>query len=207
VTFSGAASFDGSGDLIAGTATLDPDPIFAAGFESGDVSVWAIASTGGGDLTVAGAPAGSFGLSVFVNDMQVILLAPGSPPAPNLSYDGSARLTGGRSRMLSLLLLTLALQTPAAQATPPPEPRRLELAPGARYDVRIPTLRQVVGHDVGARISSPDDIATDLEALAAAARDRMRRGEYARAWEGRPLHVAIIGAPIGSQSSIRSRPI
>jgi hypothetical protein len=108
--------------------------------------------------------------------------------------------------MLSLLLLTLALQTPAAQTTPAPEPKRLELAPGTRYDVRIPTLRQVVGHDLGARISSPDDITTYLKALAAAAPDRMHLVEYARTWEGRPLHVAVIGSAdrIGKLDQIKA---
>ena len=71
----------------------------------------------------------------------------------------------------------------------------LELAPGARYDPRIPTLQSVVGHDVGAEISTPDQIVAYLRALAAAAPERTRLVEYARTWEGRPLHTLVIAAP------------
>jgi hypothetical protein len=125
-TFTGAASFDGGGDPIAGTATLDPDPIFADGFESGDVSAWASASTGGGDLMVAGAPAaldGSFGLSAFVNDTQSLFVEDETPAAdgaeacyrmrflfdPNDFDPGEA---AGRRRVR----LFLALQTSPATA-------------------------------------------------------------------------------------------
>ena len=71
----------------------------------------------------------------------------------------------------------------------------LELAPGTRYDPRIPTLQSVVGHDVGAEISTPDQIVAYLRALAAAAPERTRLIEYARTWEGRPLHTMVIAAP------------
>jgi len=71
----------------------------------------------------------------------------------------------------------------------------LELAPGARYDPRIPTLQSVAGHDFGAEISSPDQIVAYLRALAAAAPERTRLVEYARSWEGRPLHTMVIAAP------------
>jgi len=52
----------------------------------------------------------------------------------------------------------------------------LELSPGTRYDPAVPTLKQVVGHEVGGQISSPDQIAAYLEALAAAAPDRRDLG-------------------------------
>jgi hypothetical protein len=71
----------------------------------------------------------------------------------------------------------------------------LELAPGTRYDPRIPTLRSAIGHDVGEEISTPDQIVAYLRALAAAAPERTRLVEYARTWEGRPLHTLVIGAP------------
>jgi hypothetical protein len=63
------------------------------------------------------------------------------------------------------------------------------------YDPRIPTLKGVIGHDVGEEISSPEEITIYLRALAAAAPDRTRLVEYARSWEGRPLHVIVIAAP------------
>jgi hypothetical protein len=71
----------------------------------------------------------------------------------------------------------------------------VDLAPGTQYDPHIPTLKQVAGHDFGEQSSSPDEIAAYLQALAAAAPERARVFEYARSWEGRPLHViAIAGA-------------
>lgn len=70
----------------------------------------------------------------------------------------------------------------------------LDLAPGTTYDAKIPTLRQVVGHDPAQEITSPEGITTYLKALAAAAPDRTRLVEYARTWEGRPLHVLIVGS-------------
>ena len=74
-------------------------------------------------------------------------------------------------------------------------PQPLPLAPGVRYNPAIPTLQQVVGHDVGEKMSSPEEIHAYLKALAAAAPDRVRIVEYARSWEGRPLHLLVIGAP------------
>ncbi len=84
-----------------------------------------------------------------------------------------------------LATLTLAL----AVAVPSP------VSPGTRYDPRIPTLKGVVGHDLGEEITSPDQIGAYLKALAAAAPDRARVVEYARSEEGRPLHVLVVGSP------------
>ena len=83
--------------------------------------------------------------------------------------------------------LTLALQLGSTRAP--------ELAPGATYDPRIPTLTRVVGHDFGDRITTPEEIAIYLKALNQAAPDRTRLVEYARSWEGRPLWLFIIGSP------------
>jgi hypothetical protein len=81
---------------------------------------------------------------------------------------------------LSFLLLALSV--------------RPELAPGTRYDPRIPTLKQVVGHDTGDAISTPEQITAYVEALAKAAPERTRLYRYAETWEGRPLHVLAIGS-------------
>jgi hypothetical protein len=80
------------------------------------------------------------------------------------------------------LLLTASLLSPH------------ELWPGARYDPAVPTAGQVLGHGLGDEITSAEGIATYLQALAGAAPDRTRLVEYARSWEGRPLHVLIIGS-------------
>jgi hypothetical protein len=92
--------------------------------------------------------------------------------------------------MLLGLLLAVGLQAGPGAAPPP-----LELSPGTRYDARIPTPKQAIGHDFGDEISTPDEIVTYLKALAAAAPDRARLVEYGRSWEGRPLVAIAIGSP------------
>jgi len=86
-----------------------------------------------------------------------------------------------------LLTPTLALLLAAASAPP--------IGPGTRFDPRIPTLEQVVGHATGEAITSPEGVHAYLAALAAAAPDRARLVEYARSEEGRPLEVLVIGSP------------
>ncbi|MDQ3069654.1 MAG: M14 family metallopeptidase [Acidobacteriota bacterium] len=87
--------------------------------------------------------------------------------------------------LFAVLVLSVFSSTAAAQ----------ELAPGTRYDAKIPTLRSVLGWDFGERITPPDGIVTYLKALAQAAPERTRLIEYAKSWEGRPLHVLIVGSP------------
>lgn len=84
------------------------------------------------------------------------------------------------------LAATLLLATPAASP--------VELAPGVAVDPGIPTLREVVGHDFGDEISTPDEILRYLAALQSAAPDRARLIRYGESWEGRPLVVLAIGS-------------
>ena len=70
----------------------------------------------------------------------------------------------------------------------------MPLAPGVKYDRAIPTLRQVLGHDSGEKITTPDEIVQYLKALQTAAPDRTRLVEYARTWENRPLYVLIVAS-------------
>ena len=69
------------------------------------------------------------------------------------------------------------------------------LWPGVQYDPAIPSLKSVVGHEPGLEITTPEQIGRYVDALAKAAPDRTRLVEYARSWEGRPLHYLVIGAP------------
>jgi hypothetical protein len=85
-------------------------------------------------------------------------------------------------RFASLLLLTMAV------------PASAQIVPGTSYDPAIPTLEAVAGHKPGEEITSPEAIGRYLEALAKAAPDRTRLVEYARTWEGRPLHYLIVGS-------------
>jgi len=62
----------------------------------------------------------------------------------------------------------------------------------AEFDPAIPTLTEVVGHAPGERITSPGEMLAYLQALEKAAPERMRMVEYARSWEGRPLHYLIL---------------
>ncbi|MGH9349307.1 MAG: M14 family metallopeptidase [Vicinamibacterales bacterium] len=87
--------------------------------------------------------------------------------------------------MLFALMMTTALA-----ASPAPE-----LAPGATYDPRIPTITKTLGHDHGEVITPPEEVAAYLGALHRAAPDRTRLVEYARSWEGRPLWLFIVGSP------------
>ena len=68
------------------------------------------------------------------------------------------------------------------------------LWPNVQYDPAIPTLKSVVGHEPGQEITTPDQVARYLEALAKAAPDRTRLFEYARSWEGRPLYYLVIAS-------------
>ena len=84
--------------------------------------------------------------------------------------------------MLASLVLGLALN--AARV----------LDPATSYDPKIPTIKQVLGHDHGDEITSPEGVGVYLKALAAAAPERTRLVEYARSWEGRPLWIFVVGS-------------
>ncbi len=62
-------------------------------------------------------------------------------------------------------------------------------------DPAIPTLQDEIGHAPGEEITSPVDAIAYMEALAAAAPDRMSITPYAESWEGRPLVYAVITSP------------
>jgi hypothetical protein len=87
----------------------------------------------------------------------------------------------------------LALLTPLYAQKP------FEYWPGAAYDPKIPTFRQVLGYDPGERITTYDGIARYMQALASAAPARMKVFDYGETWEGRKL----IYAAVGSEANIR----
>ncbi|MCS6953368.1 MAG: M14 family zinc carboxypeptidase [Bryobacterales bacterium] len=87
------------------------------------------------------------------------------------------------------LSLGLALTTAAGAQS------RFEFWPGAVYDPAIPTFEKVLGYAPGERISWHAALLEYLEALAAAAPDRVRLFDYARSWEGRRLVYAVVGSP------------
>lgn len=78
--------------------------------------------------------------------------------------------------------------------------------PANDYDSNIPTIKSVLGYDIGQRISSHAQIISYFEALAAAAPDRIVLKDYGKTWQGRRLIYAIIGTPeqIKNIDSIRA---
>jgi hypothetical protein len=75
------------------------------------------------------------------------------------------------------------------------QPQVEPIWPGAKYDLAIPTIQEVLGHDTGMEITPPDQVGDYLQALAKAAPTRTRLVEYARSWENRPLWLMVIGSP------------
>ncbi len=65
--------------------------------------------------------------------------------------------------------------------------------PGVTYDAKIPTLKQVVGHDWGERITSYSEMERYIHTLAEAT-NRIRVVEYGETWEGRKLYYLIIAS-------------
>ncbi|MEO8597924.1 MAG: M14 family metallopeptidase [Candidatus Solibacter sp.] len=77
--------------------------------------------------------------------------------------------------------------------------KAFEYWPGAAYDPKVPTVRQVLGHEPGEKVTNHAGILKYMEALAAAAPNRVKVFEYGESWEGRKL----IYAAVGSEANIR----
>ncbi|MEY4672896.1 MAG: hypothetical protein RL148_680 [Planctomycetota bacterium] len=94
------------------------------------------------------------------------------------------------ARMRTVALLVACCVVPVLRAQQP-EP----FWPGVTLDPAVPTLRQVVGFEPGADAVTHVETEQYLQALAAAAPDRMRLVEYGRSWEGRRLWYAVVSSP------------
>ncbi len=94
--------------------------------------------------------------------------------------------------MLRWSVLLLAIAPLYAQ-------KPFEFWPGTSYDSKIPTFHQVLGYDAGDRVTSSEGIVRYMQALAAAAPNRLKVFEYGETWEGRKL----IYAAVGSEANIR----
>ncbi|MBO0719681.1 MAG: peptidase M14 [Blastocatellia bacterium] len=73
--------------------------------------------------------------------------------------------------------------------------QNFEFFPGANYDPSIPTLKQVVGHGWGEKITTYREAITYISALQQAAGTRVSVIKYAETWEGKALNVLAIGSP------------
>jgi len=109
---------------------------------------------------------------------------------------------GPLPRAVLFILSILLLAGTGPEATEAQEPRG---APGrqatvailpedVRYDPAIPTPLEVLGHQVGERITPPEEIVRYFRVLAHAAPERTHLEEYARSWQGRPLVMLAIGS-------------
>ncbi len=97
-----------------------------------------------------------------------------------------------RKRLLISMSLCAVLAWPLAGQS------RFEFWPGATYDPRIPTYRQVLGYEAGERLTWHAGLMKYLEALAGATK-QVRIIEYAKSWEGRKL----VYAAVGSEANLR----
>ncbi|MEO0551402.1 MAG: M14 family metallopeptidase [Pseudomonadota bacterium] len=65
----------------------------------------------------------------------------------------------------------------------------------AEYDPDIPTQEDIVGFASGEGITTPEEVQAYMQALQAAAPDRMKVVPYATSWQGRPLTYSVISSP------------
>jgi len=88
--------------------------------------------------------------------------------------------------ILASLALLLASSTQAQTA---------DFLPGTEYTDDAPKFEQVLGYEIGERVSSPANVHKWFDALETAWPDRIRIFPYAESWEGRELFYAVIGTP------------
>ncbi|HQR33142.1 MAG TPA: M14 family metallopeptidase [Blastocatellia bacterium] len=89
---------------------------------------------------------------------------------------------------LALAIIYLLLMIGAGSA------QSFEYLPGTKYDPAIPTLKKVVGHDFGEKITMHHEAEAYMTALQQAAPSRIKIVKYGETWEGRSLYVMVIGS-------------
>jgi hypothetical protein len=87
-----------------------------------------------------------------------------------------------------ILFTLLAFFSPLSLSNPQ------EMWPGTVYNQEIPTIKNVLGYEIGDRISSHKDMLLYFQALAKSAPNRISIQEYGRTWENRKLIYAVIGS-------------
>jgi hypothetical protein len=100
-----------------------------------------------------------------------------------------------RSWLMALSMVLALAGTAFAQEARLATGEPMRAWPGADYDPAVPTLDAVVGHAIGTEITSHSDMLRYLQALQAAAPDRMRLQTIGQSWQGRDLVLAIITSP------------
>jgi hypothetical protein len=69
----------------------------------------------------------------------------------------------------------------------------LEIIPGTSYDPAVPTPDTLLGFPLGSRAATPEEIVRVVQAWDG--HPRVKIVEYARSWEGRPLHYVVVTSP------------
>ncbi len=90
--------------------------------------------------------------------------------------------------LLSITLITLLSLTTAVVSAK----GTAEMWPDTKYDPKIPTFKQVLGYDVGERISNHAQMMRYFKALQQAAPNRISLHEYAKSWQSRELIYAVV---------------
>jgi hypothetical protein len=97
--------------------------------------------------------------------------------------------------MKKRLLLAAAITASLGFTSPVlAEQDTFEMWPAAQYNASIPTSKDVLGYELGERITSHADTLKYYYALQAAAPDNIRVVEFGETWEGRKLIYAVIGS-------------
>ena len=97
--------------------------------------------------------------------------------------------------MKKRLLLAAAITASLGFTSPViAEQDSFEMWPAAQYNASIPTSQEVLGYELGERITSHADTLKYYYALQAAAPDNIRVVEFGETWEGRKLIYAVIGS-------------
>lgn len=94
-----------------------------------------------------------------------------------------------------VLALSASSQVVHAQATALPVHGDFAMWPGATYDDAIPTVNDILGYDIGSRITSHDDMIRYFEALVKAVPDRIVLKKMGTSWENRDLIYVAIATP------------
>ncbi len=92
-----------------------------------------------------------------------------------------------RTPLLFGLIIALSLSALA---------QNFEYFPGAKYDSTIPTLKQIVGHNVGEKITLHHEMEKYIFALEKAASGRVKVFKHGETWEGKSLYHIAIGSPV-----------
>lgn len=99
--------------------------------------------------------------------------------------------------LYSTFAIALASPAPAQESKPAPLPGMAYDAPffpGATYNPEIPTPGAILGYRLGDKAASPAEIEAVIKAIAEKS-NRIKLFEYARTFEGRPLHYLVVSSP------------